>query len=336
MAWNTFALPGWRGSRFDGHLDVVSNGTVSGWALDRRNPRARMSVLIKSKDFSVLTTADNYRGDLVSALGHDGYHGFSVGVGAAIAEGEPVHAWIGDYRLRNSPRIMQVTGTAFVGHVDVASNGIVSGWAFNRKAPRSHVAVLVKSEDLRLVVMAESYRSDLVEVLGSDGFHGFELYTGMAIPDGAPVECYIANTDHVLDNSPMIMRGDGIARPYFAMNDVSRAYVQALIHGAYRALLQRTPGDEEVASQMRRFIKGLSITEFLSEVMNSDEAKRHRQMQLGRHTLNMEGAYQVLEGELIARLANLGINVQLTKVSGQEQDVLGDAQLLRQALRALG
>src|SRR5947209_1106598 len=180
MAWNAFALPWRSASRFYGHLDVARNGTVSGWALDRRNPLVRVSVMIKSQNFSVMSTADNYREDLVRALGYDGYHGFSVAVGAAIPEGEPVYCGVADssYMLRDSPRIMEVSGTAYLGRVDQAANGIVSGWAFNRKAPNSPVSVLVKSGDLRLPVMAESYRSDLARVLGSPGFHGFRLHAG--------------------------------------------------------------------------------------------------------------------------------------------------------------
>src|SRR5206468_10440583 len=98
----------------------------------------------------------------------------------------------------------------------------------------------------------DSYRSDVAVALVSDGFHGFELYTGRAIPDGAPVECHIANTDVVLENSPIAMCVAGVARPHSAGSEAGRAYVRDLIYGAYHALLQRAPGDSEVASQVGR------------------------------------------------------------------------------------
>jgi hypothetical protein len=102
---------------------------------------------------------------------------------------------------------------------------------------------------------------------------------------------------------------------------------RSLVQEAFVSLLGRRPSEADLTYYVDRDI---ATRDFLLELASSEEfLEKHANRSA------MDEAYGVIEGALIERLCAIGISLQLTKVSSGADAVTCDADILRQALRAL-
>jgi len=86
--------------RVEGHIDVVSSGSVEGWIADRDNPSARLEVEVVLRDAPLgRCVADVFRQDLKNAGIGDGHHGFKFTLPSVLPRSEVDHV---DVRLAGS------------------------------------------------------------------------------------------------------------------------------------------------------------------------------------------------------------------------------------------
>ena len=83
-------MPSERPYRSQGVFEHCSNGFITGWAIDARNPNAPLRVDLFIDDVAITTvTADQYRDDLRDAGLGDGRHGFEIAVPHHLQDGVP-------------------------------------------------------------------------------------------------------------------------------------------------------------------------------------------------------------------------------------------------------
>ena len=75
----------------------------------------------------------------------------------------------------------------FVGHVDVANERAIYGWAADRKRPNVPITVSLYDGSTRIATStADLSRMDLAAYLGDNGRHGFAIPFPTALKDGRP------------------------------------------------------------------------------------------------------------------------------------------------------
>ena len=75
----------------------------------------------------------------------------------------------------------------YVGHVDVATEQVIYGWAADRRRPGTSITVSLYDGSARIATTtADLTRLDLAAYLGDDGRHGFAIPFPSALKDGRP------------------------------------------------------------------------------------------------------------------------------------------------------
>ncbi len=91
--------------------------------------------------------------------------------------------------FEKSPEGSERTGADhdYVGHVDVANERAIYGWAADRKRPNVAITVSLYDGSARIATTtADLTRSDLAAYLGDNGRHGFAIPFPAAVKDGRP------------------------------------------------------------------------------------------------------------------------------------------------------
>jgi hypothetical protein len=231
--------------------------------------------------------------------------------------------------------LTEVLTRRFIGHCDVAQNGVVGGWAIDTAHPMSRVSVLIKTRTFTAVTLACNFRHDLLTTLGQDGCHGFRLSVGPSISDGEELECWVANATCMLGNSPTCMRGQGADTLEFTADGISKMQARALIEAAFRALLGRNAEGKDLIAFTNQLRDGLTISSLLHELVTSEEFHLRSSNRERARLLEVEDVYHIVEAALIDKLVSLGIRLQLTQASSKVPDALLDQNLLRYAVHTI-
>ena len=162
---------------FEGYLDGIDSGIVYGWAIDRANPAARVSVsILAGGELLGEVSADQLREDLRSAgigLGH-GRYGFRFKLPHQILR-QPelrIRAVAGGVELSGSPMVVQTPTACVQGVLDEVSDGVARGWARLTNAARDTARVrLLCGEETIGESEANLHRADL-EAAGIGAGHG--------------------------------------------------------------------------------------------------------------------------------------------------------------------
>ncbi len=167
-----------------GSVDIATASVVSGWAADPNTPAA--SVLVRVDIDGVAgqpLLASNQRSDLANVPGiNSTAHGFSV----SLPPLTPGPHTVSVYAVDTQSEALTLLGTRTitvgeptqvppVGHVDVLSSGLISGWAYSIQEAANPAQVhLVIDGAAQGAVSANLSRPDLLHFLGSAN-HGFSI-----------------------------------------------------------------------------------------------------------------------------------------------------------------
>ena len=122
--------------RVEGHIDVVSDREIAGWAWMPSNPVQRLTAEIWIDDIAVARVRfDTYRHDLAAAGIGDGSYSFSAkyepGPGGGRTRRLDIRILESDFRFTGFPRDLDVAPAEdeFEGYVDLVSADSLAGWA---------------------------------------------------------------------------------------------------------------------------------------------------------------------------------------------------------------
>ena len=168
-----------------GYVDVMAvsgwNVTVNGWSLDPNSTSTSTPVhMYINGGFAAATSANLPRPDINSILGVAGQHGYSVS-GAITRGANSVCVYVIGVTQGGNNALMQcgtVQGpVAPIGSLDavtvVGSQVYVAGWAIDRNAPSSSIAVHVYVNSTGRAIDANKPRADVNSVMGVSGQHGY-------------------------------------------------------------------------------------------------------------------------------------------------------------------
>jgi subtilisin family serine protease len=198
-----------RATQLEGTHDTANCTSIAGWAWDRLNPSARINVNIyDGGTFLTTVTANQYRGDLLSAGIGDGYHGFSWTVPDSLKNGQP-HA----IRVKFASTGTDLGATpksitcylSYEGVHDQASCTAIAGWAWSPAQPNTPVNVDIYDGVTKLsTVPANLFRQDLFSAGKGNGYHGFVYTTPSSLRDGLThsIKVTIEGTQNALGASP--------------------------------------------------------------------------------------------------------------------------------------
>ncbi len=159
-----------------GYLDLVSGTTLMGWAADLDAPSTAVKMRVDVDGVAVYTgVTDVDRADLLAFL-PDARHGYVIDLAGSLAPGEhtvEVYALnVGD----GTPTLLatRVVGTAApIGYVDVSSQRLLMGWAYQSDLGGGAVTVSLEIDGVEVLrSAADYYRADLAALFGT-GNHGF-------------------------------------------------------------------------------------------------------------------------------------------------------------------
>ena len=185
-----------------GYVDAMAvsgwNVTVNGWSLDPNSTSVSTPVhLYVNGGFAAATSANLSRPDINSILGVAGRHGYSIS-GALNRGANSVCVYAIGVTQGGNNALMQcgtVQGpVAPVGSLDavtvVGSQVYVAGWAIDRNAPSSSIAVHVYVNNTGRAIDANKPRADVNAVMGVSGQHGYN--TTVPLQGGSNQVCVYA------------------------------------------------------------------------------------------------------------------------------------------------
>ena len=202
-----------------GYLDgVQADGIALGWALDP--DMASQSIQVHfyidgpagQGTLIGASTANVPRADVNSVMNATGNHGFSFQIPAAYVGGShQLYAYAIDSsgtgenpNLPNSPKTFTISAVnkPVVGYIDqVASDGTVSGWAFDPDAPSQSIGVHVYIDAPAgqgspvAFSQAASARPDVNNTYAITGTHGFNIPIPQNLHDGKSHTMYVYGVD---------------------------------------------------------------------------------------------------------------------------------------------
>jgi hypothetical protein len=162
-----------------GHVDLVGNTLIRGWALDQDLGANAAQVSIYVDDFLYTTVdANQSRPDLVKYFGSPN-HGFTVNLTDLGLTSHSITVTVHDNRTSNQDEIVIyddfINNRQPQGSFDAVKNGQVKGWAWDPDAPGTAVAVDVYVDGVfAKTSSANVHRDDLQNALGSAD-HGFAI-----------------------------------------------------------------------------------------------------------------------------------------------------------------
>jgi hypothetical protein len=210
-----------------GTVDVANQQMLLGWAYDADFGTAAVNLRVDIDGVAgVLTgTANLQRPDLVSYLG-SGAHGYQLTMPALTPGAHDVKIYVLDSHSSAAPetllRDVTITNAAPLGHLDVNSDTLIAGWAYDSNAGAAAIDVsLYIDYQLYQTVAANQARPDLSGYLGSAN-HGFSFDVSSipALSHSVTItmhdSSHAANDEVVLydefvHNSPPVGTLDGVA-----------------------------------------------------------------------------------------------------------------------------
>jgi hypothetical protein len=182
-----------RTGALQGRLDLVSPQRIAGWARDLASPNRPVVLQILDNGAVVgAVTANRYRDDLSQAGVGGGDYGFVLDLDEPLsphmrhviqaqwrmnAQELPGSPWV----IEPSSAMQQEGPAQCQGQLDAVTRERISGWALDRAAPQTPIALTILADDKPIgQVVADRYRADLVQAGLGAGHHGFDF----AFPPG--------------------------------------------------------------------------------------------------------------------------------------------------------
>ncbi len=194
-----------------GFVDDVEPGVISGWAVNLRQPRERVSLdLLIDGEIAETVLADQPRPDLAAHGLGDGSSAFRFDLkpDAAFLEPRPVSIVVSGTRLElcNSP-FLALPPPSLRGFFDRLHGTSAHGWVLDSLDPKTPVVVEAVCEG-RVIGSgaAKLFRGDLLDAQLNEGFCAFKIDVGAQLLDllGKDVSVRVAGTDMVLPGSPKV------------------------------------------------------------------------------------------------------------------------------------
>lgn len=185
-----------------GSLDVaaLANGriTVRGWAYDPNEPATSIPVHVYVNGAGTALTANGSRGDVNSAFGLTGAHGYEGNVTARQGKNTVCVFAISvtgtDNTLVSCTDVMWETAKPARGSLDGLSRSgravKLAGWAYDPSSPNASAPVHVYVNGVGTAVTADQARPDVNAAFGLGGNHG--LSASVPLPAGKADVCVFA------------------------------------------------------------------------------------------------------------------------------------------------
>ncbi|MCF2501187.1 T9SS C-terminal target domain-containing protein, partial [Dyadobacter sp. CY357] len=193
---------------FDGLLESINCDTIKGWAWDKSNPLAHVTVELLDADVVIATgAAVTYRADLEGAGLGTGRYGFSIVVPPLLKDGEDHNIKL---RVRNSTYTLQNSlqnlNCPYGGRLEEVDCANFKGWAWNPNKPNLEglTVELLENNIVLGSTNAKIYREDLAANGIGTGYYGFLLPIPQSLKNGYAhtVSMRIKGTNFFLDESP--------------------------------------------------------------------------------------------------------------------------------------
>jgi hypothetical protein len=217
-----------------GFLDLASNETLAGWAMDKTDVQRVIHLDVYDGDAKLATiTADHFRPDLLAAKVANGRCGFFYSIPRHLKDGKQHNFGVTiagtNIHLLESPRTVLLRDVAsstpaatspisptmgpaapappstVAGALDVVDGEHIAGWAWDPKRPNDAVEVAIY-DGARLLakVRADRFRDDFEEGVLGNRKHGFDYPMPDALKDGKPhmVRVTPSGADNELMGSP--------------------------------------------------------------------------------------------------------------------------------------
>ncbi|MCI1008547.1 glycosyltransferase family 4 protein [Pseudomonas oryzihabitans] len=166
-----------------------------------------------------------------------------------------------------------------VGCVDSSDGKFIYGWAFNKENPFERVEVLARQAGRVLgAAIANKFRSDLVEALGSDGNQGFVINLPI-LESFEPINVVLACNGQELINSPIVAnlssaieKISGASSFGSLEENISPEECRKLnvIKSCYGLILDRAPSEKEINAALH-FLSNKDAFEFCLNIIYSEE-----------------------------------------------------------------
>jgi len=176
-----------------GFLEAIYPLQAVGWAYDIDSPDApiSISIVVSGRELGK-GIADIFRADLLHDGRGNGKHGFSLSTGEKLPLDVPesIEAW-GHSQSGESSKLSKAAEiskrgskqSSVIGYFEVSSAQEITGWAYDTESPDEALAVTVFADNVRIgTVIADQFRSDLLETGVGNGRYGFALTTEEALP----------------------------------------------------------------------------------------------------------------------------------------------------------
>lgn len=173
---------------YQSYVDATTCTTISGWVWNKNDPNTPITIDVLNGT-SLLTTmsANEFRGDLLSAGMGNGYHGFTYSTPIAIKDGQ-AHS----IRVRVSPSGSDLSGSPKSlscpkpgGNLDGVTCNLISGWAWDPTLPNSAINIdILDGSTVVATILANQYRGDLYGAGLGNGYHAFYYVPGSNLLNG--------------------------------------------------------------------------------------------------------------------------------------------------------
>lgn len=212
-----------------GNLDVCNSDGIFGWAWCPNDLLSKVEVLC-TIDGQVIARrqADQFRADLQLAGIGDGKYAFFMEIPTQFYDGcrhlVQLQASHGDIQFELAGSPMEFTlqpDHLIIGDFSLENDGLLQGWVVDTAAPSRTVCVTVIAKNVGQVVLsANTYRNDLLELGNGTGCHGFQLVLPRGWYDYPElfIEVQEATTGKRLGNKTVNFK---TALSYLKLNEIS-------------------------------------------------------------------------------------------------------------------